>query len=206
MQRGSAPASLTQGRLFGLAEIMRGACLFYHIDGTLYLGVDILTNTAKITSDFVVGDANDPQTIALQKAGALGILFKVAFLIVLAAIQLNDELCLCTIEVSNIFSKHLLSGKSDGVIAEELIPQAAFLLGHFLSQLLCQRNELLIVLWLHDNTSIQKHWRGSAPAPLCKRREGLKISDDCPRHDKEAKSTIHRPRLPCVKGAVSEAD
>ena len=75
--------------------------------------VNILTDSTEISAGFVVGNTNDSQTIPLRKNGAACIFFDVYILIVLKTVRLNDEFCFCTIEVSDIFSRHLLSGKTD---------------------------------------------------------------------------------------------
>lgn len=91
-------------------------------EGLLYRSIDILTNSTEISANFVVGDTNDSQTILLQKSGAVCIFFDISSLIVLRTVQLNDKFCFCTIKISNIFSQHLLSGKTDRVGTQKIIP------------------------------------------------------------------------------------
>ena len=91
-------------------------------EGLLYRSIDILTNSTEISADIVVGNTDDSQTISLQKSGAVCIFFDVSILIVLRTVQLNDKLCFCAIEVSDIFSQHLLSGKTDRVGPQKIIP------------------------------------------------------------------------------------
>ena len=88
----------------------------------LYRSIDILTNSTEISADFVVRDTNDSQTIPLQKSGAVCIFFDVSILIVLRTVQLNDKFCFCAIEISDIFSQHLLPGKTDRVGTQKIIP------------------------------------------------------------------------------------
>ena len=110
-RRGSAQGSLVQRELSAKLT-----------EGLLYRSIDIRTNSTEISADFVVGDTNDSQSISLQKSGAVCIFFDVSILIVLRAIQFNDEFCFCAIEISNIFSQHLLSGKTDWVGTQKIIP------------------------------------------------------------------------------------
>ena len=133
----------------------------------LYRSIDILTNSTEISADIVVGNTDDSQTISLQKSGAVCIFFDVSILIVLRTIQLNDEFCFCAIKISDIFSKYLLSGKTDRIGAQKVVPQMPFFLGHFFSQLFCQRNQLLIVLWLHDNPDLTAY---AVPPPFTQGR------------------------------------
>ena len=91
-------------------------------EGLLYRSIDILTHAKEVSVDFVVGDMNDSQTIPLQKSGTVCILFNISILIVLRTIQLNDKFCFCTIEISDIFSKYLLSGKTDRIGAQKVVP------------------------------------------------------------------------------------
>lgn len=123
-------------------------------EGLLYCSIDILTNSTEISADFVVWDTNDSQTVRLQKSGAVCIFFNISILIVLRTVQFNDEFCFRAIEISDIFSQHLLSGKTDRVGTQKIIPQVPFFFCHFFSQLFRQRNQLLIVLRLHDNPSV----------------------------------------------------
>ena len=91
-------------------------------EGLLYRCIDILTHATEVSVDFVVGDTNDAQTIPLQKSGTVCILFNISILIVLRTIQLNDKFCFCTIKISDILSKYLLSGKADRIGAQKVVP------------------------------------------------------------------------------------
>ena len=91
-------------------------------EGLLYRSIDILTHATEVSVDFVVGDTNDFQTISLQKSVTVCIFFNISILKVLRTIQLNDNFCFCTIKISDIFSKYLLSGKTDRIGTQKVIP------------------------------------------------------------------------------------
>lgn len=76
--------------------------------GLLYRSIDIRTNTTEISADFIIGNANYPQTIPLEKRCPLCILLSIAIFIVLRTIQFDHKFCLCTVKVCNVFSKYLL--------------------------------------------------------------------------------------------------
>ncbi len=78
-------------------------------EGLLYLSIDKLTNSGKISFHLIVGNTNDFQTISFQKSSAFCIFQGTFILIVLRSIQFNHEFCFCAIEINNIFPQYLLS-------------------------------------------------------------------------------------------------
>ena len=64
------------------------------------------------------------------------------------------QICFRTVKVRNVSSKYLLPWKTDWIGTQKIIPKMSFFFCHFFSQLLCQWNQLLIMLWLHYNPSV----------------------------------------------------
>ena len=114
--------------------------------GLLYLGVDIFANTSEIPTNLVIGYANYFKPVSFQKSRPLFILLDISILIVLGAVQLDHQPCRCTVKIYNIPSEHLLPRKADRILTQKIIPQMPFFLCHLFSKLLCQRNQLLIML------------------------------------------------------------
>ena len=125
--------------LFLCRGVRQGAALRYNC-------VNFLADTAKISADLVVRNSKHPQTVCSQKCGAFGISFRIAVLIVLRPVQLNDQLCARTVKIDDITTKNLLPCKSNGIGAKKVIPQAALLLGHILPKLSGKRDQTRIVL------------------------------------------------------------
>ena len=123
-------------------------------EGLLYQTINIHTNVPEITVDLIIGNANDFQTIALQKSGALCVLSQIAILVMLGAVQLYHKPGSGTVKVSNVSPQYLLSGKPHRIGTQKIIPEMALFFCHVLSQLLCRWNELLIMFRLHYNPSV----------------------------------------------------
>ena len=83
-------------------------------EGLIYHGIDILTNAAKISADFIVCDTNNRKTISLQKSSTLPIFFHIPILVVLGTIQLNDQFCVRTVKICNVFPRTFCLEKQTG--------------------------------------------------------------------------------------------
>ena len=84
--------------------------------------VDLSANRFKLPIYFAVGKPQYLNSILLNDAASFVVVKLSLFCIVLRTVQLNDKLCFCAIEVSDIFSQHLLSGKTDRVGPQKIIP------------------------------------------------------------------------------------
>ena len=133
--------------------------------GSLFDGsVDVFAHAPKITVDFVIRNTQNTKAILLQKSSPHSILYLVCIFIVLRTVQFNDQLGFGAIEIHDIPSQHLLAHEPVRMVAEKIIPQVPFLLGHAFSKLLGQGYKLLVMLGLHRMSSFD-----AAPkAPLCK--------------------------------------
>ena len=80
------------------------------------------TNRFKLPIYFAVGKPQYLNSILLNDTASFVVVKLSLFCIVLRTVQLNDKLCFCAIEVSDIFSQHLLSGKTDRVGPQKIIP------------------------------------------------------------------------------------
>ena len=68
----------------------------------------------------------------------------------LRAVQFNNQFCLSTIKICNIFTKHLLPGKTDGIISQKVIPQMALLACHIFTQGSGDRHDPFIMFSIHS--------------------------------------------------------
>ena len=59
----------------------------------------MLTDSAKILIDLIIGNTNDLQPIAFQKSGMLSITFDVSAFVVLGTIQFDNQFCFRTVEI-----------------------------------------------------------------------------------------------------------
>ena len=91
-------------------------------EGLFYRRINILANSTEVSVDFVIRNTNNGKAITFQKSSSVCVFLNFIRLIVLRSVQFNDELCFCTVEISYIFSKHLLSRKTDRVGTQEVIP------------------------------------------------------------------------------------
>ena len=84
--------------------------------------VDLSANRFKLPIYFAVRKPQYLNSILLNDTASFVVVKLSLFCIVLRTVQLNDKLCFCAIEVSDIFSQHLLSGKTDRVGPQKIIP------------------------------------------------------------------------------------
>ena len=94
----------------------------YCVKTLLNRAVDLSANRFKLPIYFAVGKPQYLNSILLNDAASFVVVKLSLFCIVLRTVQLNDKLCFCAIEVSDIFSQHLLSGKTDRVGPQKIIP------------------------------------------------------------------------------------
>jgi len=91
-------------------------------EGLFYRSIDIFTNALEISADFVVGDTNNSKAITNQKSGTVCIFFNVPIFVVMRTIQLNYQLGFCAVKVCYIFPQNFLSGETDRIGAQKVIP------------------------------------------------------------------------------------
>ena len=84
-------------------------------EGLSYRSIDVLADSTKVPADFIIGYSNHLQSISFQIVGSFSILFHVIISIVLRTIQFNHQSGFRTIKISNVFSKHFLSGKTNRI-------------------------------------------------------------------------------------------
>ena len=106
--------------------------------------------------------------------------FPVTYLVMLRSVQLNDQLCFRTVEISNVSSQDLLSVKAKGITAKIVISEAAFFLGHFFSELSGKRNQLFVFFLSIGITTPQSLSRQHCPPCRgCRLRAG---AETCPQN------------------------
>ena len=91
-------------------------------EGLFYSGINMLAHASEVPDDCVIGNTDDYQAIVFEESGAPGVLFHVFALVVLRTVQFNYEFRFRTVEVCNIVTEHLLSGKPDRVSPKKIIP------------------------------------------------------------------------------------
>ena len=64
-------------------------------------------------------------------------------------VKFNYKFCLSRVKICNIFAKHFLTRKSNGMCTQEIIPQMFFLFCHIFSQSFSNRDQLFVVFSLH---------------------------------------------------------
>ena len=92
-------------------------------EGLSHLSIDMLTDSSKVSADFIIRNSNDCQPVCFRKSGAFCVLLQFIRFIVLRTIRLDDDFCFCAVKVGNLSSRYFLSGKTDGIGAQKVIPQ-----------------------------------------------------------------------------------
>ena len=115
-------------------------------DSVLNLCVNVLTDTPEIPHNFIIGNSQNLQAIALEKGCSFRVFFHAGSLKVLRTIQFNDQFGLCAVKIRNILAQNFLSGESGRVCPEIVVPKVTFFFGHFLAQLFREGNHLAVVL------------------------------------------------------------
>ena len=122
-----------------LGEVPRRGGRVLH--SLLYDDIDLLADPSEIPIDLQIRKAKHKQSKLLQVRCSLAIFLFGHLIIMLRAVQLDHQLCACTVKIYDILTKNFLSVKSNRILAQEIVPKAPFFLRHFLSKFTPEGNK-----------------------------------------------------------------
>ena len=92
---------------------------------------DVPAHIGKTLVDVPIGVAQHAHAILAEECVTLRIAFEAVSLVVLGTVNLDDKVCGCNVEISDVPAEDLLTVDGAGKGFEEAVPQAVFLRGHF---------------------------------------------------------------------------
>ena len=69
-----------------------------------------------------IGKSKDAKALVFEKSGSDSVFICFLGIIMLRAVQFDNQFCLCTVEINNVVSNLKLSAKLKRIISQALIP------------------------------------------------------------------------------------
>ncbi len=100
---------------------------------TFYSQIYIFAYAAEVTVDIQIANSKDGQIHIFRFFCADLVFICLLCSVVPSTVKLDNQSCLCAIEIHNVISNGFLPLKSQWIISQKLIPQLSFLWCHVIS-------------------------------------------------------------------------